>query len=596
MKKVFLKIVGGSVIIFVLFAVGVAYYITRTPEYSLYKLREAIITDSADVKKYLDSESVAESLGESPAQLQEWIDSLNTSIVEIKEENRDKSKDASAYVDTELSGKNVKNASVSFTDRDEVVISLTFDDVGTRIFADITKRNIGKEIAVFLRGNLSNVLIIQNEITNGEMAISGKDTEHAMSLVDAINKEKRSRLDGFEIRQSDIRGNFAEISIGEKNSKNSLKIHMIKMDGGYWKVDKIDTMINENDEAKLPSPEGEKEVTFNWKYKGKNYSLDEKLYDSYYTFYESLPAQNIFNGESLVGELEKKNELFVTENTRDKTIGDLAQAIKSLGEKNDLNEDQIVELVASFVQTIPYDDNEYNNRETVVPKEDYPYEVLYKNKGICSDKSYLAYSLLRDLGYGVALFIFPEDQHMAIGVACPREYSNYDSGYCFLETTSMGNKIGSAPSIMEKSRIASSKTELNDFGVDSSEDQSHPLGEIEILNKINGRVYTGIIETINTQKEIESLLSAVRKMDGELNVLRKDLNDQNEEIGKMVDKLNKLAKSSDNSAYDDYKKLYAKYKNAVANFEEDRKVFNAKVDVRNQLNAKHKKIVESFYQ
>jgi hypothetical protein len=596
MKKFFLKIVGGSVIVFVLLAVGTVCYVMRTPEYSLYKLREAIINDSAEVEKYLDSGSVAESLGESPEQLQEWIDGLNTSILEIKEENSDKSKDATAYVDTELSGKNLKNASVSFTDSDEAVISLKFDDIGTRIFADITKRNVGKELAVFFSGNLANVLIVQNEIINGEVTISGQNTDHVMSLVDAINKGKKSRLEGFEIRKKDNKGNFTEILIGEKSNENSLKIHMSKMEGGYWKVDKIDTMIIENGEVKLPNPEGEKEMTFNWKYKGKNYFLDEKLYDSYYTFYDSLPAQSVFNGESLVGELEKKNKLFVTENVGDKTIGDLVQAIKSLGEKNDLTEDQIVELVASFVQTIPYDDDEYNNRKTVFPKEDYPYEVLYKNRGICSDKSYLAYSLLRDLGYGVSLFIFPEDQHMAVGVACPREYSNYDSGYCFLETTSVGNKIGSAPSIMEKSHIASSKTELNDFGVDPSEDQSHPLGEIEILNKTNGRVYTGIIDTINTQKEIDSLLSAVKKMDGELNVLRKDLNDQNEEIGTMVDKLNKLANSSDDGAYDDYKKLYAKYKNAIANFEEDRKIFNAKVDVRNQLNAKHKNIVESFYQ
>lgn len=590
-----MKIITGAVIILALMFAGTVYYVIGTPEYSLYNLKQAIINNNnEEFGKYLNIDSVAENFGELPSQSVEWINSLNTSVLEIKEENPDKSKDAVAFIDTGLSGKNLKNASLSFASNGEAVISLKFDDAGTKLFADITNRNIGKTLAIFLSGNLASSPIVQSEITNGEAVISGQSSDHqAKLMVNAINEEKISQIDGFKIRKREVNENSARITIGKDSNVNGFELSMTKMSGRYWKVDKIDTLIIENGEAKLPSPEGEKEATFDWKYKGKDYSLDQKLYDSYYKFYDSLPAQSVFNGESLIGELEKRDDLFTTENSADKTISNLAQSIKELGVKNNLSENQVVELVASFVQTIPYDYDEYNNRETVVPKVDFPYVVLYKNKGICSDKSYLAYSLLRDLGYGVSFFLFPEDQHIAVGVECPLEYSNYDSGYCFLETTSLGNKIGFTPSIMKKSRIASSKIELSDFGTDSSEDQAHPLGKIEVLNKTSGLVYTGIIDTVATQKEIDNLIYTIRQMDDELNASSSDLDDQNNKIGDMVGKLNRMAKNGDINGYDD---LYSKYKRAVSSFEKDRKAFNAKVATRNQLNTRYNSLIKSFYQ
>jgi ElaB/YqjD/DUF883 family membrane-anchored ribosome-binding protein len=181
-------------------------------------------------------------------------------------------------------------------------------------------------------------------------------------------------------------------------------------------------------------------------------------------------------------------------------------------------------------------------------------------------------------------------------VKCPVEYSNYDSGYCFLETTSLGNKIGSTPSLSKEFGVASSKLELSDFSIDSTENESSPLGKIEILNKIDGLTYTGVIDTFNTQKEIDNLLATVRRLNRELNVSNKELDEQDAEIGKMVDRLNKLAKSSDSDAYDDYNSLYSKYKKAVSSFEKDRKAHNAKVATRNQLNTKYNNLIRSFYQ
>lgn len=602
-----LKITASAIVAILLISAGAYYYILGTPEYSLYKLKRSITqNDEVEFEKYFDLESVAENFGESSEQSQEWIDSLNTSVLEIKEENPDKSKDANAYISTGLSGKYLKSASVEYSNQGSSSsdVALQFDKDGSKLFAEITKRNIGKRLAIYLGGQLISSPTVQLEIDNGAAIISGQDANQIKFIINTINEEKISVVAGFKIRKKTVDGNSAKITIGKTGNDSGFELSMARMEGRYWKVNKIDVAFVASGE-KLPAPEGEKATTFSWKYKGKSYSLDEKLYDSYFKFYNSLPAQDVFNGESLVGSLEKNNELFISEFEEDKTIGELAQSIKLLGEKNNLNENQLVELVSTFVQTIPYDTEKFNNRKAGLDrsaeKPTYPYEVLYDNKGVCQDKSYLAYVLLKEMGYGVSLFLFPDpaENHMAVGVKCPTEYSNYDSGYCFLETTSLGNKIGSSPNLSKEFGTATSKVELSDFSNDSTESDYSLLGRIEVLNKIDGLAYTGVIDTFNTQKEIDNLFYAIRKMDGELNASRKDLDNQNEKIGNIVDKLDRLAKSSKNgsmSAYDDYNDLYPDYKKAVSNYEKDRKAFNAKVATRNQLNARYNSTIKSFYQ
>lgn len=100
--------------------------------------------------------------------------------------------------------------------------------------------------------------------------------------------------------------------------------------------------------------------------------------------------------------------------------------------RNTHNKDDQLRIAVSIVQQIPYDSqavaSENNNAK-------YPYEVLYLNKGICSEKSKLMVYFLRALGFGTSLFSFDHEDHAAVGVKCPVEYSTYHSGYCFIEST-----------------------------------------------------------------------------------------------------------------------------------------------------------------
>jgi len=100
------------------------------------------------------------------------------------------------------------------------------------------------------------------------------------------------------------------------------------------------------------------------------------------------------------------------------------------------NTDEQAKIAISLVQIISYGtDNNYS--------EVYPYQVLYREKGVCGEKSYLLAYLLRGLNFSVALlnFNYP-DNHMAVGIKCP-EASFRNSSYCLVETTSPGAAVNS---------------------------------------------------------------------------------------------------------------------------------------------------------
>ncbi len=349
----------------------------------------------------------------------------------------------------------------------------------------------------------------------------------------------------------------------------------------------------------LPAPLGEKIVPFNWKYDGKNYTMDEKLYESYYQSYNALPTA-LSTGTGMNKEwYENQNEMFVTPLNGDTTIKDLAQKIRTLGEEKKLNENQIVEFISTFVQTIPYDQNKLDRRtsgmESITEKITYPYEVLYDNTGVCQDKSYLAYALLKELGYGTSIFLFPnpEDNHMAVGVKCPLEFSNYNSGYCFVETTSLGNKIGMIPELIPKSRVATSNVQINTIESNGAEDAAYqPLGNVEILNKVDGKEYTGIINTINTQKELERLKNSIAVYKRNLKVQKTDIDNQEVDLAKMDKRLNNYKQDGE---YEKYNNLVPEFNTALSKVQKTIKEYNKMISASNTLITTYQNISKNFY-
>lgn len=85
--------------------------------------------------------------------------------------------DSEPYKRTELTGTQLDRATLDFDQNTGTPqVTLKFDAEGTKLFADITKRNIGKPVAIYLDGSPISIPTVQNEIPSGEAVISGSFT------------------------------------------------------------------------------------------------------------------------------------------------------------------------------------------------------------------------------------------------------------------------------------------------------------------------------------------------------------------------------------------------------------------------------------
>lgn len=93
------------------------------------------------------------------------------------------------WKNTTLTGKNLKRTTVEFNQNDGTPeVSLEFDDAGAKLFGEITARNIGKQVAIFLDGYPISVPTVNEEIDGGKAVISGKFTaDEAKLLAQRLN-------------------------------------------------------------------------------------------------------------------------------------------------------------------------------------------------------------------------------------------------------------------------------------------------------------------------------------------------------------------------------------------------------------------------
>ncbi len=90
---------------------------------------------------------------------------------------------------TALTGQYLERAALAFDQTtNKPRVELVFNEEGSRLFAQITKANIGKQVAIFLDGAPISAPVVNEEITGGKAMISGTFTiEDARTLVNRLN-------------------------------------------------------------------------------------------------------------------------------------------------------------------------------------------------------------------------------------------------------------------------------------------------------------------------------------------------------------------------------------------------------------------------
>ena len=96
---------------------------------------------------------------------------------------------AEEWKSTDLSGKQLERAEVTENmQTGEIQVSLKFDSEGAGLFADITGRNVGKPVAIFLDGTPISIPVVNEAILSGSAVISGNfDLTEAKLLSRRLN-------------------------------------------------------------------------------------------------------------------------------------------------------------------------------------------------------------------------------------------------------------------------------------------------------------------------------------------------------------------------------------------------------------------------
>lgn len=154
---------------------GVSEPIVRT-EYSKYTGEHRLVVELPGVT---DINKAIATIGDTPT--------LEFKLVNIATDQNGAT--STQLIDTGLNGNYLKKSVLNFdsyTNRPVVVVS--FNEEGKKLFAELTKNNTGKEMSIFLDGNIVSSPVIQEEISGGEATISGSFTvQEAKTLVTRLN-------------------------------------------------------------------------------------------------------------------------------------------------------------------------------------------------------------------------------------------------------------------------------------------------------------------------------------------------------------------------------------------------------------------------
>lgn len=102
--------------------------------------------------------------------------------------------DMNPYIDTGLTGRYLKSAALEFTGGQsgqlagEPIVSISFSPEGGDLFEKITRENTGKQLAIFLDGEIVSAPRINEAISGGKAIISGGfQAEEAKALAQNLN-------------------------------------------------------------------------------------------------------------------------------------------------------------------------------------------------------------------------------------------------------------------------------------------------------------------------------------------------------------------------------------------------------------------------
>lgn len=247
-----------------------------------------------------------------------------------------------------------------------------------------------------------------------------------------------TQFEECENKLTDLNKQFEKL----QGDHDELKVQLQQLNENYIQLsDEYDELLNEYERVLGAIPISPEPLTvktiereYFWTYNRKQWtfslSIPENIYE-YFTNMERPPTQDY--------------SIYVTNPYDDQYIRTIIEKINFISLSSDLTESEKLNLVVSFVQSLPYTSDKVTTPYDEYPR--YPLETLVDQGGDCEDTSILASSLLYGMNYEVVLLGLPN--HMACGVYSEGLSGSYymldGKEFFYLETTDTGWKIGEVP-------------------------------------------------------------------------------------------------------------------------------------------------------
>ena len=127
------------------------------------------------------------------------------------------------WKNTELTGKHLERSIIQFNPNDgSPQVGLEFDKEGAELFAEITERNLGKQVAIFLDNYVISAPTVNSKITGGQAVITGSfDIREAKQLAQRLN------AGALPVKISLISQKTVGATLGQESIESSLKAGLI---------------------------------------------------------------------------------------------------------------------------------------------------------------------------------------------------------------------------------------------------------------------------------------------------------------------------------------------------------------------------------
>lgn len=191
---------------------------------------------------------------------------------------------------------------------------------------------------------------------------------------------------------------------------------------------------------------------------------------------------------------------------------ELLRGFRKIKTEKGLSDDEYLELITTFVQSLRYETLADNPAK-------FPVETVVDGSGDCDDKSLLLAGLLSREGYRIALMSFGPEEHMAVGIVAD-DYLYKNTDYTYIETTNI-SFVGIPADTLRGGRILQSSpvimpigngTKIYTSGKETRSIRSAYIQSEQIVKELEPQIISLESELKIRQEKITQLESQMQSM------------------------------------------------------------------------------------